>query len=172
MHPYYGDILSRIDAEPIWFDEHAVPRFCEFSPEQSASIYVDECALAEISCQACKRPFRVAFSAMNVKAEREMSKEEWQAFLSDSARAHENIRPVADAIRNGKLHYGDPPNVQCCDAGPSMNSIPLRVVEYWSRLDRKYVKDGRVTDLRFLNWERDPSLEIGITADWAAGFGR
>ena len=68
MFNQYDDIMSRIDSEPSWFDEHSVPRYCEFSPQRSASIYVNEAALAEIECQSCRRKFRVAFSAINFQS--------------------------------------------------------------------------------------------------------
>jgi hypothetical protein len=39
MYRRYDDILSRIAEEPTWFDEHAVPRYCTFAPDQIANIY-------------------------------------------------------------------------------------------------------------------------------------
>jgi hypothetical protein len=85
MHPRYEDIMSCIDRESRWFDENAVPRYCAFAPTRSASIYVSEIALAEISCQHCGHLFRVAFSRVNVPS-----------------------RAIAGAIRAINLHYGDP----------------------------------------------------------------
>ena len=38
---------------------------------------------------------------------------------------------IGDLILTHELHYGDPPNDGCCDAGPTMNSVPHRVIEYW-----------------------------------------
>lgn len=58
--------------------------------------------------------------------------------------------------RFGHLHYGDPPNIHCCAAGPTMNSIPIRVLEYWSR------------ENPLLDWQRDPALEVEITPEWAS----
>jgi hypothetical protein len=107
MHASYDDIISRISAAPTWFDEYAVPRFCEFSPTHSVNISSDEVALAEIECQGCGRVFRVAFSQVNVPS-----------------------GTVAEAIVAKMLHYGDPPNVECCGTGPVTNSIPRRVLEY------------------------------------------
>jgi hypothetical protein len=59
----YDDILTRITEEPSWFDEHAVPRYCEFAPNKVANIYTNEAALVEVTCHHCRRLFRVAFSA-------------------------------------------------------------------------------------------------------------
>ena len=44
-----------------------------------------------------------------------------------------------------------------------MSSIPRRVLEYWRRHDQRYVEGNQVTNLKaWLEWVRDPSLEIDI----------
>jgi hypothetical protein len=145
MHAQYDDINSRIGTPPIWFDEHAVPRYCAFAPHRSASIYVGEIALAEITCQSCGQAFHVAFSRLNAPS-----------------------GTVAEAIRTKTLHYGDPPNVGCCGAGPSMNSVPRRVLEYWHRHDQRYVENRMIIDQAYSDWVRDRSLEAtDIGPDWA-----
>ena len=48
----------------------------------------------------------------------------------------------------GQVHYGDPPNVGCCGAGPVMNSVMHRILEYWSR-------DYEVSS----DWQRYPEFE-------------
>lgn len=113
MHVYYGDILEKISEEPQWWDECAVPRFCEFSPDKVADIYAREVALVLIECQSCGAPFKVAFS-YGVRA---YWKEE---------------KSLEDCVREGRIHYGDPPHY-CCAAGPTMNSVPIRVLEFWKR---------------------------------------
>jgi hypothetical protein len=152
----YDDILSRIAEEPIWFDENAVPRYCEFHPSKIAS--GDEVALVEVTCQSCGRLFRVAFAA---SAPAMHSQGEWP------------IGPIGRAIREKSLHYGDPPNVWCCPAGPTENSEPRKVVEYWRQGDPKYVQRDamglglRITDPRaYFAWTRYPSFEIDIRPDW------
>lgn len=43
---------------------------------------------------------------------------------------------LADQIRAGTIHYGDPPrhdHHDDCPAGDTMNCIDLRVIEYWTR---------------------------------------
>jgi hypothetical protein len=136
MNINYHDILSRIPEPPKWFDEHAVPRFIAFSPDQVADIYADEAVLAEVACQGCARCFSVAFSLSPM----------------DRVRAI-GVQPrLADQIRNQTLHYGDPPNVDCCAAGPTMNSEPKRVLEYWAR-------EG-------FDWVRKTELEVSIEPDW------
>lgn len=142
MHHHYEDIrlvMSSLGQEPKWFDEHAVPRYCEFSPDQAANIYADEVALVLITCQACGREFRVCFS------------------LSDMDRIIRERGSLADEIRTKELHYGDPPNVGCCMSGPTMNSEPRRVLQYWHR--------------RNFDWARDASSEIAIEPDWVTEGG-
>jgi hypothetical protein len=150
VHGSYDDIMSRIAEPPVWFDEHAVPRYCEFAPNKLANICAGETALVEIACQCCRRVFRVAFSKLN-----------WP---NDS---------IAEAIQAKNLHYGDPPNV-CCMPGAAMNSVPHRVIEYWRRHDPKYVqREGALAFIKdsaaYHEWVRDPSLEIDIRPDWAQG---
>jgi hypothetical protein len=148
----YYDIISRIGDPPIWFDEHGVPRYCEFAPQRSASIYVNEVALAEIACQGCGRVFHVAFSGVNVQS-----------------------GTIAEAIEAKSLHYGDPPNIECCAAGPTENSIPRRVLEYWHRcFDERYVENDRRLGIRvvknpvaYFEWIRDRTLEVDICPGWA-----
>ncbi|WP_226550745.1 hypothetical protein [Celeribacter naphthalenivorans] len=107
MHVFYEDILSRIFEPVLWFDENAVPRYSDFSPDRVANIYAQEVVLLLIRCQACCREFRVALSSSEIK-------------------------PVlASKIEAQALRFGDPPNVQCCPTGPTMNSISVRVLEYW-----------------------------------------
>jgi hypothetical protein len=149
MHASYDDIVSRISVPPIWFDEHAVPRYCTFEPARSASIYIGEIALVEITCQACGHSFQVALSAVNF-----------------------DEKSLADAIRDNTLHYGDPPrhdHVDACRAGSSMNSWPRRVLEYWHRHDEAFVGGSprHVTSMEYFTWKRDQSLEIDILPDWA-----
>lgn len=146
MHESYEDIRSRIADPPQWFDEHAVPRFCAFDPMRVANIYADEAVLAEVTCQSCGHSFSVAFSR-------------------DRMEAFELKCSLSDEIRTRSLHYGDPPNIGCCGPGPTMNSEPRRVMEYWHRSHREYVDEGVVTDMAYFEWRRDPALETDITPD-------
>lgn len=40
---------------------------------------------------------------------------------------------LKDLIQRKEIYYGDPPNIGCCPSGPTMNSIPVKIVEYWSK---------------------------------------
>lgn len=139
MHHHYHDIRSRIHEEPQWFDEHAVPRYSVFTPDETADIYADEAALVEIACQACGKRFLVC-----------MTWNTWKSIRSPHYKSlHEQI--VAKS-----LHYGDPPNVECCPAGPTMNCEDIRVLEYWAK---NYDRD----------WVRHPELEI-VLDEYYGGF--
>ena len=115
MNHHYKDIRDRIAEEPEWFDEHAVPRYGAFSPKESANIYAKQVALVLIACQNCGRRFKVCFSACRLVI----------ASGGDLWRA----------ITERSIHYGDPPNIECCPAGPTMNSEPIAVLEAWERSD-------------------------------------
>lgn len=144
MHHHYHDITSRIAQEPLWYDEHAVPRYDVFKPGDVADIYADEVALVEIACQNCGAHFLVAFSASIAMTHVHK--------LMRGAADNTPIEqaPLASSIRDGSLHYGDPPNAGCCPAGPTMNCEDLRVCEYWRK------------NLKTYEWERDPTLEVQL----------
>lgn len=138
MNADYSDIRNLIAVEPSWWDEHAVPRYCEFTPRDVANIYADTVCLVRITCQGCGREFKVAFS------ESQMDKV-----------LHPNRPSLEEAVKTRTLHYGDPPNVNCC-AGNTMNSEPREVLEFWQRPD----------DPRGWDMVRRADLEVDITPDW------
>ena len=129
MNHHYKDIRDKLGI-PQWFDEHAVPRYKEFHPTIVANIYAKEVALVLIACQSCSHPFKVAMS--------------WPFDLLQSGDTLE------ESIEVGELWYSDPPNIQCCPAGPTMTSITHKVLEFW-RLDYNPYR-----------WIRIPSLEIDL----------
>lgn len=148
MNHDYSDIRSRIAAEPSWFDENAVPRYESFAPGNVADIYADEAILVEITCQGCGRKFEVAFSKGM------LNRDDW---------------PLSRRITEKNVHYGDPPNIGCCASGPTMNSEPRRVLQYWSRHHPEAVDQEThvVRDVAaYMEWRRNPALEIDITPDW------
>lgn len=133
MHHHYADILrlaGLAHEQPRWFDEDGVPRFCDFSPHETANIYAKHAVLLLIACQSCGTEFEVC--------------------LTDRMRSEPSL---ANLVEDDEIHYGDPPNMRCCPAGPTMNSIPIRVLEFWQR----YPGDGK----------RLPEYERAITAGWA-----
>lgn len=163
MHTHYDDILDRIPELPKWFDELAVPRYCDFSPQKLAFIYAKEAALVLIRCQACERKFHVAFSEGNAV---DRSNDGKRSFAIT----------IANLISERRLHYGDPPNVRCCSSGASMNSVPVRVLEYWYKPiirgegvgpHPKFPESEVVLDSRALEFRRDHAFEVDILPDWA-----
>lgn len=138
----YEDIGRRIGVPPLWHDEAGVPRYDPFEPRLCADIYCDECALVLIACQGCGDKFKVAFSASHHRTWMERG-------MGDEASFEAARYAVAQQIRDGSLHYGDPPRRDCCPAGPTMNCEDLIVLEYWRRRDD-------------CTWERDSSLEIQL----------
>jgi hypothetical protein len=135
MHTQYLDIMSRIKENPIWFDEHAVPRFDDFHPTALANIYAKQCALALVACQICNRKFRVALSCTAVTP-------------SPTAPGRPMGRKIDELIQTRKISYGDPPNVGCCPGGPSSTSDMIEILEFW----RRDFDTGN-------SWGRDESLE-------------
>ena len=150
MNHHYSDIRGRIAEPPKWWDEHAVPRYNEFIPEELANIYAEECCLLLICCQGCGQEFKVAISIDAFARFEELHQR------SGGTRPNaEDVEThwLADDIRHSRINYGDPPNVSCCDAGPSMNSVPMRVLEYWRK------------SIEHWGWERDSTLEVDIHSD-------
>jgi hypothetical protein len=132
MHNDYKDITSKL-GKPLWWDEEAVPRYCEFSPDEIANIYAVEAVLALIACQDCGTIFPVAFSTSGYSR-------------YDYKEIH-----LYHTIEERMLHYGDPPNYGCCGAGPSMNCDDIVVLEYWEK--------NKETDY---DWKRNPKYETGL----------
>lgn len=110
MHAEYTDILERISTEPLWWDEYAVPRYCEFSPRMMANIYAQEAVLLLISCAfGPLHHFKVAIS-----------------------QPQPGSADLASEILNRIIHYGDPPRGQSCRDGDT-SSVPIRVLQYWRK---------------------------------------
>lgn len=115
MHQIYKEILDAFDTPPLWFTEGGFPRWCEKHPANCDDIYADQVVFAVIGCQGCMKTFKVAFSSNKM------------------ARLMGEQVCLLSQINNRSLHYGDPPNVQCCPAGPTMNSQLLLIEQVWER---------------------------------------
>jgi hypothetical protein len=172
MHHDYQDIRSRIAEEPKWFDEHAVPRFNNFEPSEIANIYAEECALVLIKCQNCDHEFKVAFSFGTLDKmdhgetvlRNMLSELAWPqtkdayVVMRKEAYARAWGLTLAERIRLKNIGYGDPPNIWCCAAGPTMTSDTVRVLEYW----RRYESDTE-GNVKSIDWTRYPELEIDLS---------
>lgn len=136
MHRHYADLLALTSEPPKWWDDNAVPRWCEFSPH-ALGVYIDQAALIEIKCQACERPMLVAASWGRT-----------DATIGAIRRGEDvsSIKSLADFAESRDLRWGDPPNHNC--GGDSMSSEPVRVVEFWDRISWE--------------WERRPELEVPL----------
>jgi len=137
MNHHFDDITSRIAEKPSWYDDNGTPRYGAFTPNATPNIYANEAVLLEVACQGCKALFKVSMAWTN-----------YGAYDGD----------MRQLIKDKNLHYGDPPNTGCCASGPTMNSEPIRVLEYWHKSsDTGY------------EWKRDEALEVGIEPDWVGG---
>jgi hypothetical protein len=161
----YADIRDKISAAPSWWDEHGVPRYCVFTPLESADIYATACILLEIECQGCATPFKVCMSESQMSLYKgallglAISKEE---INEESVKAEIASSRLENRVPRGAIHYGDPPNADCCPAGSVMNSIPVRVLEFWRQ--ERQERDGKKG---WPEWTRVPALEVEIaTPDW------
>lgn len=115
MKHYLADIIERISDPILWWDEGAIPRYCEFHPSQISDIYSDEVALLLIACQYCGTEFKVVLSR------------------STFDRHINHMSFLANDIKNNRITYGDPPNINCCAPGPTMSAHEITVLEYWQR---------------------------------------
>ena len=124
MKPSYDDITTKL-GPALWWDENGVPRYVEFHPHHASNIYAREVVLLEIGCQGCTERMLVEMNG--------------GIYGTD----------MAMAVKDHRIHYGDPPS-HGDHAGETMNSIPLRVVQFWSRVGSR------------MEWKRVPELEIVI----------
>lgn len=163
-------------AVPNWWDENGTPRFMEHHPRLCPDIYADEVALLEIACQACERRFKVQMS-WGRSSELVQRARAWK-LVEGSIREKLGVRDarikipipswdvtsgLAGEIRNGTLHYGDPPaHGADCTTGVTMNVWDLRVLEFWKR--GKGAHDWvRVAELEAdLPDARDPERLTGV----------
>lgn len=131
MKQQYQDIIEAFDSSPKWFDEHGVPRNVPFHPQEVADVYAREVALVRVRCQGCGTVFLVAVS--------------WAVA--------DGMDGIAKLSKEPKgIEYGDPPNVGCCSTGPTMTSVPIRIVQFWQRR-----RDG---------WRRDATKEVDCEPEW------
>lgn len=156
MHAGYEDILE-LGAKPLWWDENGVPRFKAHAPSLSANIYAIEVVLLKIACQLCGVEQLVQMTWSSMDTVNAMIRMEWARSKSTKTKVGNlprNIGTLADAVRSGSIHYGDPPyhdgpDGEFCHAGCTMNCYDLAVVEFWKQGDR-------------FEWNRVPELEVAL----------
>lgn len=146
MLPDYRDIRDAALRTPDWHDGNGVPRYAPFTPDM-LGVYAKFALLVEIECQSCSNPMLVG--------------QGWHAYDIRLA-PEERVEIVHHTLPTltGDYTYGDPPWHEdhfgrACGAGLTMSSIPIRVIEAWSRQPGK-------------EWVRDSGVEnISLWPDWA-----
>jgi hypothetical protein len=130
----YDDIISRL-GPPLWYDDNGTPRYEAFAVG-FCNVYDDHIALLEVACQLCDQRFVVA-----------------SGYHSDRDRPP--VLPHVEADNQsdpwfaaGDFDYGDPPRHDD-HAGETMNSVPIRILEFWIR-----------SSARGLPWNREPKYEL------------
>lgn len=139
MTQEFTDITSKM-GKPKWYDTKGFPRYCTFHPNRTSNIYAQYVALILIGCQSCQKTWRVAVSI----------------HMLDVLGEHFQFPTKTDI---GSFHYGDPPShVKHDHRGSTMNSIPIRVIEFWKKRTA------------FRGWVRIKKYEVFIKEDWSSGI--
>lgn len=140
MRAGYDDIhalAQRLGEQPRWWDMHGVPRYIEHHPSHAADIYANEVALLRISCQLCGTKQLVQMTRSSMDSIRSQIHAEWAALSRGAPKPDVGPSSLAELIRVGTIHYGDPPHHdvdgEFCHAGCTMNCDDLAIVEYWHR---------------------------------------
>lgn len=129
----------------------------DFGPNESANIYADTVVLMQIECQGCGTEFEVCLSDNQMSRYRHAALRVGEDATKEQVAAAMKEATLEHAIKTREIHYGDPPNTGCCGAGATMNSIPVRVLQFWRR-DQTSAHGG---------WLRESELEVEVTPDWA-----
>ena len=120
MKQSYPDIHALTTAAPLWYDANGTPRYAPHHPELCPDIYADTVALIAIECQSCQHEFLVQVSTK---------------------------RRAGHAIY-WQQPYGDPPSHEddgaggVCASGSTMTSVPVRIVEFWTRSGGDWQRDS------------------------------
>lgn len=159
MRAGYEDIIAiadKLGLQPLWWDDHGVPRYAEHHPDHRPDIYADEVVLLRIACQLCGTQQLVQMTWGKMDDARVKIYAEWAALSRGAPKPDVGTGGLAESIRVGTIHYGDPPHHtddrgEFCHAGCTMNCEDLAVVEYWRR------DQGSSHE-----WQRHAELEIEL----------
>jgi hypothetical protein len=61
MYPIYPDLREKL-GDPLWIDQHGVPRYAPFTPELASEVYCTWVLRLSVKCQACGKIFDCARS--------------------------------------------------------------------------------------------------------------
>lgn len=125
MFIQYDDIISKL-GEPLWFSKDGYPRYCKYIPSE-CGVYHKFSALCLVKCQACGKEFKIG-TATNLI---DIWYRETQGHIDKNMTELEKIRYVLE-------YSGDPPNVDCCAAGPTMTVEFVSFLEMW-KINDKYL---------------------------------
>ena len=149
--------------QPLWWDENGVPRYKAHHPSLCPNIYATEVVLLRISCQSCDVEFEVQMSWSQSSEIMALARATEVIRRATGIRVHVGdgmikSRSLAELVKDGSIHYGDPPRHEHGDgrihigggcAGDVMNCWDLKVMEFWRR--------EKVHD-----WKRVAELEIEL----------
>lgn len=135
----YDDILSRIEEPPKWWDRFGCPRWRDFDPDNSSNIYADRVVLMRIACQGCDHEFLVEFAESR-----------GQRMIMNHRREKDGYEPIE--YDPTQLEYGDPPDIGCCAAGPTMSSCPREIVGAWERENFEWKQTHKNVPIR-ADWD-------------------
>lgn len=125
VYPLYSDIRERL-GEPLWHDEHGVPRYAPFHPSL-LGVYDDRAALFEVMCQSCGRIFPCAAGTTRL----------WP-IMAGKGTEEETL----DATLRRIIGWGDAPwhthegGGQC--AGTTMATTIAGIVSVWEKIDHEW----------------------------------
>ena len=151
MYPLYEDLREKL-GDPLWVDEHGVPRYQPFAPDM-LDIYAKFGALLEIRCQACHRPFQVGVSWSIIKCIGSGELVHW------NEEGHDGRPMVMPSVEEGvgAFGFGDAPWHETPDegvcVGATMSTEAVRVLEFWERPDQPKGEN-------FTEWVRHPEYEV------------
>lgn len=146
MYRRYQDIRDRL-GEPLWHDDHGVPRYETFHPSL-CGVYDEYVALLEIECQSCGDRMLVTDSWTKSEGIRfwlMQGKPE-----DDTARFNSPQLPTPED--SGNFTYGDMPWHRNGCGGSTMTTDVAQVVEFWKRN-------------AFCEWERQSQYEFKYSLD-------
>jgi hypothetical protein len=139
MYPLYLDLREKL-GEPLWHDQHGVPRYAPFEPDL-LGIYDRWACLFVVKCQACERAFdcAVGWDFLSYAATSRATDDELQEMVN---RQHDPHYVLPKFVSWGDAPWHDMDN-QC--AGTTMTTDIIRIKEVWHKVR---------TESQLAEWQR------------------